>query len=45
MIDTSKGAISLESEVGPFSFVIGGTIGGWKAAKGELDFQVGRRPW
>ncbi|KAI8467993.1 MAG: hypothetical protein J3K34DRAFT_22794 [Monoraphidium minutum] len=39
IVDTSKGAISLESEVGPFRFVIGGAIGGWRAAAGELDFQ------
>jgi hypothetical protein len=39
VIDSKSGAISLESELGPFRFIIGGAISAWKPAKGELDFQ------
>ncbi len=42
VIDTAAQAISLESEVGPFRFVIGGGVKGWRAASGELDFQFGK---
>jgi hypothetical protein len=39
VIDTASKAISLESELGPFRFVIGGAIGGWRPEGGELDFK------
>ncbi|GBF89511.1 hypothetical protein Rsub_02083 [Raphidocelis subcapitata] len=39
VIDTASKAISLESELGPFRFVIGGAISGWRPESGELDFQ------
>lgn len=42
VIDTASKAISLESVVGPFRFIIAGAIAAWRAAAGELDFQFGR---
>lgn len=38
-VDTSARTISLESEVWPFNFVIGGGLAAWRPDVGELDFQ------